>query len=38
MAEGIPVVGTTIALEGMGATDGLDTLIADDPGIFAQHI
>ena len=38
MAEGIPVVGTTIALEGMDATGGRDTLIADDPEMFARHI
>jgi glycosyltransferase involved in cell wall biosynthesis len=30
-ARGVPVVTTTIGAEGLGATDGVDVLVGDDP-------
>ncbi len=36
MAYGLPVVSTTIGAEGMGLTDGVDVLIADDAEDFAS--
>lgn len=38
MCNGIPVVGTTVAFEGMSLVDGLEMLCADDPQTFADHI
>jgi glycosyltransferase involved in cell wall biosynthesis len=34
MSHGLPVIGTSIAVEGMRLTDGLDVLVADDPDGF----
>jgi glycosyltransferase involved in cell wall biosynthesis len=38
MAHGQPVVGTSLACEGMYLTDGLDVLVADDPADFAAAV
>jgi glycosyltransferase involved in cell wall biosynthesis len=38
MAHGQPVVGTSIACEGMHLTDGVDVLVADDPVEFAAAV
>ena len=38
MMAGVPVVGTTIAAEGIGMTDGVEALIADDPDAFAEAV
>jgi GT2 family glycosyltransferase/2-polyprenyl-3-methyl-5-hydroxy-6-metoxy-1,4-benzoquinol methylase len=38
MANGLPVVTTSIGAEGMGLQDGVDVLIADDPMEFANCI
>ena len=38
MAHGQPVVGTTVAVEGMHLTPGEDVLTADDPAGFAAQI
>jgi glycosyltransferase involved in cell wall biosynthesis len=38
MAYGLPVVGTSIAAEGFGATTNEHLLIADDPSEFADHV
>jgi len=38
MAHGQPVVATSIAAEGMHLRDGVDVLVADDPGDFAASI
>jgi glycosyltransferase involved in cell wall biosynthesis/tetratricopeptide (TPR) repeat protein len=38
LAAGLPVVGTTMAVEGMGLTAGLDVEVADDPAMFAAAI
>jgi O-antigen biosynthesis protein len=38
MNFGIPVVATTVAMEGMHVTHDVDCLIADDPESFARHI
>jgi glycosyltransferase involved in cell wall biosynthesis len=38
MAAGRAVVGTSIALEGMGMIDGVHALIADDPTTMAQAV
>jgi GT2 family glycosyltransferase/glycosyltransferase involved in cell wall biosynthesis len=38
LAAGLPVVGTTIACEGMGLTDGEDVLVADSPSHMADAI
>ena len=38
MAHGQPVVGTSIACEGMHLTDGVDVLVADDPADFAAAV
>ncbi len=38
MAHGQPVIGTTIAVEGMHLTPGEDVLVADDAEGFAQQI
>ncbi|MBA3962025.1 MAG: glycosyltransferase [Chthoniobacterales bacterium] len=38
MAYGVPVVATSLAVEGMGLTDRTDALIADDPQTFAEAL
>ncbi|MEO5674085.1 MAG: glycosyltransferase family 4 protein, partial [Chitinophagales bacterium] len=38
MAEGRPVVSTTVGAEGMNATDNVNILIADTPDAFARQI
>lgn len=38
MAFGVPVVATTVAVEGMGLEDERDVLVADSPGDFAEAI
>jgi O-antigen biosynthesis protein len=38
MNFGIPVVATSLAVEGMHLTHDLDCLVADDPDAFAAHI
>jgi hypothetical protein len=38
MAHGLPVITTTIGAEGMGLTDGVDVLIADEPTDIAAAI
>jgi polysaccharide biosynthesis protein PslH len=38
MALGIPVVATSKGAEGLLVRNGEDILIADDPGLFAEHI
>ncbi len=38
MSMGIPVVSTTIGMQGIQATDGRDICIADDPGDFCDRI
>jgi glycosyltransferase involved in cell wall biosynthesis/Tfp pilus assembly protein PilF len=38
MAEGLPVVTTSVGAEGMGLTDRLHALIADDPGEFGDRV
>lgn len=38
LSWGLPVVTTTIGAEGMDLTDGIDALIADSPGDFANKV
>ena len=38
LAAGLPVVATTIATEGLGLTDGVDLLVADDAEVFATRL
>jgi glycosyltransferase involved in cell wall biosynthesis len=38
MAAGRPVIGTSIGLEGLGAADGVDALVADDLESFATSL
>ncbi len=38
MGFGVPVVATSLAVEGMGLTHGEDVMIGDDPGDFASVI
>src|SRR5439155_10028131 len=38
MACGVPVVATSLAVEGMALTPGEDVLVADDPGEFADAV
>jgi glycosyltransferase involved in cell wall biosynthesis len=38
MCNGIPVVGTAIAFEGMSLTNGVEMLAADDAQSMADHI
>ena len=38
MAFGVPVVATSLAVEGMGLTDGEDILVADEPEDFARAV
>jgi glycosyltransferase involved in cell wall biosynthesis len=38
MAFGVPVVATSLAVEGMGLKDREDILVADDPGDFARAL
>jgi glycosyl transferase family 1 len=38
MSHGVPVVGSTIAAEGIGARDGEEMLIADDPRVFVTRV
>ena len=38
MATGIPIVATTISIEGSGAIDGVTACVADDPAKFADAI
>ncbi len=38
MAQGLPVVASSIAVEGIPAEDGRDVLIADNPGAIAHKI
>src|SRR5690606_30873172 len=38
MAFGVPVVATTVAVEGMNLEPGRDVLVADAPEEFAAHI
>lgn len=36
MSHGLPVIGTSIAVEGMRLTDGIDVLVADTPDAFSK--
>lgn len=38
MAEGLPLVTTTVGAEGLNVTDGIEMLIADEPSQFASNI
>lgn len=38
LSHGLPVVTTRIGAEGMGLTNDIDALIADDPLVFAQSV
>ena len=38
MSHGLPVVATSVAIEGMHLTDGDDVLVADDPRAFADAV
>jgi glycosyltransferase involved in cell wall biosynthesis len=38
MSHGLPVVATSVAIEGMHLTDGDDVLVADDPRAFAEAV
>ncbi len=38
MSYGVPVIGTTVAAEGMGLVHGKDVLIVDEPAEFAAQI
>ena len=38
MARGLPVVATSLAIEGMGIAEGIDCLVADSSGDFAKSI
>ena len=38
MAFGVPVVATSLAVEGMGLTDREDILVADEPKEFARAL
>ncbi len=38
MSYGVPVVSTSIGAEGLGATPGVDLLLADDPDSFAAAV
>jgi len=38
MGFGVPVVATSIAVEGMGIVDGKEGLVADDPQAFAAAV
>jgi glycosyltransferase involved in cell wall biosynthesis len=38
MSFGLPVVATTVSIEGMFLTPGCDVLVADDPAAFADAI
>lgn len=38
MAHGLPVITTTIGAEGMGLTDGVDVIVADEPAEMAAAI
>jgi glycosyltransferase involved in cell wall biosynthesis len=38
LAEGIPIVSTTLGCEGISVTDGKDILVADKPGDFAAAV
>lgn len=38
MSHGLPVIATTIAVEGMQLTDGSDVLVADDPHAYAEAV
>lgn len=38
MAAGLPVVTTSIGVEGFGLTDGEDVLVGDTPEEFARHV
>lgn len=35
---GVPCVATTLAVEGMGLTDGVNVLVADTPELFAEKV
>ena len=38
MSEGIPVIGTPIAMEGMGVIDGINAIVCETPLQFAESI
>lgn len=38
LSHGVPCVGTTIAAEGMGLTEGSDIMVSDDPEEFANTV
>jgi glycosyltransferase involved in cell wall biosynthesis len=38
MSHGLPVVATSVAIEGMHLTDGDDVLVADDSRAFAEAV
>lgn len=38
MAEGLPLVTTTVGAEGLNVTDGVEMLIANEPSLFAASI
>lgn len=38
MAQGLPIVSTTLGVEGIGVTDGQELLLADRPEAFAQAV
>jgi GT2 family glycosyltransferase/glycosyltransferase involved in cell wall biosynthesis len=38
LGHGVPVVGTSIAVHGMGFIEGKEVLVSDDPVRFAEHV
>ena len=38
MSHGLPVVGASVALEGVYARDGVDAMVADEPVVFAEKV
>jgi glycosyltransferase involved in cell wall biosynthesis len=38
MSRGLPVVATSVSVEGMHLEDGVDVLVADDPARFAEAV
>jgi glycosyltransferase involved in cell wall biosynthesis len=38
MSYGVPVIATTVAIEGMQLTDGVDVLVADDAAAFVRAV
>lgn len=38
LGHGVPVIGTLVAVDGMGLIEGESVLVADDPERFAEHV